>query len=136
MSFNKAIAATGCVLVAGAAGWMLWQANDVPVVKESADWRISNYSNAEKPAAAGQAETAKAGDQSAFARKLQTEADKAAFARMPAETAREKRRVWWCRLKTFPNSILFVVRLVTEGMVWGLSVCRLPEKITPITLTS
>lgn len=27
MSFNKAIAATGCVLVAGAAGWMLWQAN-------------------------------------------------------------------------------------------------------------
>ena len=52
MSFNKAIAATGCVLVAGAAGWMLWQANDVPVVKESADWRISNYSNAEKPAAA------------------------------------------------------------------------------------
>ena len=53
MSFNKAIAATGCVLVAGAAGWMLWQANDVPVVKESADWRISNYSNAEKPAAAG-----------------------------------------------------------------------------------
>lgn len=90
MSFNKAIAATGCVLVAGAAGWMLWQANDVPVVKESADWRISNYSNAEKPAAAGQAETAKAGDQSAFARKLQTEADKAAFARMPAETAREK----------------------------------------------
>ena len=90
MSFNKAIAATGCVLVAGAAGWMLWQANDVPVVKESADWRISNYSNAEKPAAAGQAETAKAGDKSAFARKLQTEADKAAFARMPAETAREK----------------------------------------------
>ena len=137
MSFNKAIAATGCVLVAGAAGWMLWQANDVPVVKESADWRISNYSNAEKPAAAGQAETAKAGDLNRplhenCRQRLIKQPLRGCLRKQPGK----KRRVWWCRLKTFPNSILFVVRLVTEGMVWGLSVCRLPEKITLITLTS